>query len=85
MKKIKCQAKHTKDGGCATCGGYKVVMAIRECPNCGHGAWVRPGAYTSYPGKVWTTIDGVQVTDGGGTDTGYCSKCPAASQRERAR
>jgi hypothetical protein len=62
MNPVKCQRKH-KGTGCFTCGGYGVVLAVRKCPTCGHEALARPGSYTTYDGKQWTTFDGVEVTD----------------------
>lgn len=63
LKNVKCQAKHDATGGCATCGGYEIILAVRKCPSCGHCALVRPGSYTSYEGKKWRTFDGVEITD----------------------
>lgn len=83
LKNIKCQATHSKDGGCYACGGFKKVLEVRKCGTCGHECLVRPGAYTSYPGKVWMSFDGVEITDGSGTDYGFCSKCPDQAKKEK--
>lgn len=74
MEKIACQRciGHNKEDGCSTCGGLKVVLSERMCESCGHISWVRPGAYSSYEGKVWYSFDGVKIIDGKNPKCGFC-------------
>ena len=68
MNKIKCQAKHSQPvredgsgGGCYTCGGYGFLVEKRvTCTKCNKEAWIRPGAYTAYVGKMFTSFDGIK-------------------------
>jgi len=77
MNKIPCQAckGKRKEKGCMTCGGYKVVLEKVECNTCRHPRWVRPGVYTRYEGKQWTSLDGIVVTERGDKPS-TCSFCP---------
>ena len=61
MNEIQCQAKHEEGKGCSTCGGYLIVLQRSQCAICKRPNWVRPGVYTSFEGKRWTTFDGMTM------------------------
>jgi hypothetical protein len=66
LKTIPCQAAHLieKDGsfGCYSCGGYGIVLQQSALVCCGRTYWHRPnGGVTVYPGKPWTSFDGVDT------------------------
>lgn len=61
MTTIKCQAKHDKNGGCSTCGGYGSVIVKSFCGKCKKPYWGRPGNYTMYEGKRWRSFDGLAI------------------------
>jgi hypothetical protein len=56
---IKCKARHYKGKGCGFCGGYKTVFIKLKCDTCRRWGLGKPGAYTSYEGKEFTTVDGM--------------------------
>jgi hypothetical protein len=62
---ILCQAcaAFPASKGCATCGGLKVLLRESCCPLCRRPHFIRPGVYTNYDGKRWTTFDGVEMVD----------------------
>lgn len=74
-KSIKCQAEHKSGKGCYTCGGYKTIMVSMTC-GCGRKYWVRPGAWTWYEGKEYTSVDGLKITCH--TDGDKCRYCEGA-------
>lgn len=72
MNKIPCQQQNCEKDGCSSCYGYGVVLTQSQL-GCGCLAWVRPGVFTIYEGKTWTTFDGVHVTYKDGKE--ICSRC----------
>ena len=52
----------SKDGGCGTCSGYRIVLKKIACPTCGGRYWIKPGNMTMYDGKVFHSFDGVEIT-----------------------
>lgn len=74
MNSIKCQLCMGVKGedGCDGCGGYGVV-AFQSTLDCGCVVWNRPGAYTSYIGKKYRSMDGleIEVTKNGDR----CTRC----------
>jgi hypothetical protein len=65
--KIQCQAPHTKKAnghfGCFVCGGYGFIAECSvACDDCGRLALFRPGQFTVYVGKKFTSTDGLTVT-----------------------
>lgn len=54
---IACQACTPEQSGCYTCGGYKYLLAQHTC-ECGEKYWGRPGCYSMYEGKQWSSFDG---------------------------
>lgn len=60
MNQIKCKAEHDHNNGCSSCGGYKVVFFKQHCPTCKRFGWMRPGAFTTYVGKRYKTVDGLE-------------------------
>jgi hypothetical protein len=60
MKEIKCKGCKPGDSGCSTCGGFKEVLILVTASD-GTEYWTRPGVYTSYEGKEWTSFDGVRL------------------------
>lgn len=80
--KIKCQACDGT-GPCGTCGGYGIVLQRVRCRRCGSPRWERPGCFTVYEGKTWTSVDGVTVTYHTRAPD-ECSKCPPEMRVERA-
>lgn len=73
MNKIKCKAKHFINKGCMYCGGYKYVLIKKKC-DCGRFGWMKPGPYSVYDGKHFTTIDGLEFVyhDEFGLNCIYC-------------
>lgn len=68
---INCQGDHSGEG-CSTCGGYGYVL-VKIRLTCGHEYWNRPGVHTSYIGKTFTSMDGLDIVV---TDKGYvCKAC----------
>jgi hypothetical protein len=59
MNEIKCQSPLNFSGGCRHCGGYGVILEETTLA-CGHKAWFKPGAYTTFVGKEFTSFDGLQ-------------------------
>ena len=71
---IPCQAEHKEGQGCYTCGGYKIVLSQEPvCVSCNRMGWIKPGANTSYVGKVWVTFDGLVMLQGAAGSV--CAKC----------
>lgn len=64
--------------GCGTCGGQKVVLVRNTCDGCRQNYWSRPGVYTTYVGKTWTSFDGVQLVQAT-RDRVVCAKCVEGS------
>jgi hypothetical protein len=60
MNKIKCQGISCKKSGCYVCGGYGVI-ASEHTLECGCVTWFRPGAYTMYDGKEFSSFSGLDV------------------------
>lgn len=62
LQDIACQSNH-EGTGCRTCGGYKFVLAIAECtfPGCSRQYLTRPGHWTIYAGKRFTSFDGLEL------------------------
>ena len=85
MNRIKCQGSDCKKNGCYSCGGYGYVLETAQCSNCLQEYWTRPGNYTIYDGKKFTSIDGLEITFHLSTDgkemktKTTCSKCPQGS------
>lgn len=79
MNEIVCQrciGVPDKDG-CATCGGYRVVLSHVACPNCSQLYWTRPGHHTIYVGKEWVSYDGLKLIN---TKDGImCAECKMKS------
>lgn len=72
VSEIKCQRCSPSDDGCATCGGYKVVLRQLACA-CGTKYWVRPDAITIYNRKRWHSTDGLELIAGAGVIK--CKNC----------
>lgn len=62
MTKIPCQCGKPENG-CSRCGGSGVVLEQTNCKACGKSYWVRPGVYSSFEGKRWQSLDGLQLVD----------------------
>lgn len=84
--RIACQAIHRRRpdkeiDGCYTCGGYGYVYAWeRACDHCDRLALFRPGQFTIYVGKKFTSADGLTVTYtgiDGAKATRICAYCDA--------
>lgn len=61
IERIRCQADHGDfKKGCGTCGGHGTVFDQVRL-DCGHKYWTRPGAYTVFEGKVFTSLDGLNI------------------------
>lgn len=61
IKRIKCQANHGDFiKGCSSCGGYGTIFEEVKL-DCGHKYWSRPGAYSTYDGKIFTSLDGLKI------------------------
>lgn len=75
--RIKCQGGKCKEAGCYTCGGYGYLYEyMKACATCEKRAWFRPGNFTCFAGKQFTTMDGLAITYGGEPDwKSYCSDC----------
>lgn len=58
---IKCQRCKPSDEGCATCGGFKIVLDRNNCPTCNAVYWTRPHARTTYDGKRFFSFDGLEI------------------------
>lgn len=78
-----CQAKkvHVKGDGCGLCGGYGYIAEFGPaCSKCNKKAWFRPGAWTSYVGKHYRTLDGLELivtalADEDGNTEIMCADC----------
>lgn len=73
MDIIMCQGYQCKKRGCSSCGGYGYVLKKNHC-RCGQSYWSRPGVFTSYPGKEYSSYDGLKfkVQEDGKV---RCKKC----------
>lgn len=61
LSRIKCQADHGDfSKGCSTCGGFGTVFDQVKL-DCGHKYWTRPGTYTMFEGKIFTSLDGLAI------------------------
>lgn len=71
-------AKNNK--GCAGCGGYGYVAARIKCPTCDRKGWFRPGCHTNYEGKVYYSMDALEMVCHleRANNCGYCEKKEAA-------
>jgi hypothetical protein len=58
---IPCQGCAPEATGCETCGGYKFVLCVGACDDCGRTYWTRPGVYTSWEGKRYRSLDGLAL------------------------
>lgn len=80
--KIQCQAVHKVEAnghfGCYSCGGYGFLfewcLCCTKCKACG---WHRPDPYTTYEGKVYRTIDGLEMVSH--KSGALCRKCEETS------
>ena len=63
MKRIYCQSQTNCREGCPHCGGYGYLVEEIELSCCERDVWVRPGVFTSFDGKRWTTFDGVEMVE----------------------
>jgi len=60
-KKCKDDTLETRKRGCSVCGGFRVIANLLSCPTCGRTGYFRPGAETSYAGKHFYSIDGLEM------------------------
>lgn len=77
MGVIYCEKCRLEPDGsdCRICGGTRMVLCTRHCPKCGKESWVTPGSRTSYEGKRWFSVDGVEWIDH--KDGANCYECEA--------
>lgn len=77
---IDCVRCKPEDTGCGTCGGRKVIMTQRQACACGRIAWFREGIWTSYPGKRYYSVDGLEMVCQG-IESDRCIHCEAKAKK----
>ena len=82
-KTLLCQMCDGKSSSCSSCGGYGYVAELIKCTMCKRAGWFRPGAYTTYEGKEYTSIDGLEMVDHfvDGEISSNCKRCEKENQK----
>jgi hypothetical protein len=79
LLEVPCQRCKPEDTGCGTCGGRKIVLIQRQACACGRVAWFRPGVFTSFKGKRYYSVDGLQMICQG-VEPDRCIHCEAKAK-----